>query len=202
MKTYEVRYSEGLDPSSGTPLTDFAFPWLKKRAPRTEFRAVWNEQALSFSFEVTDRDLVLAEAEDPGEAALGSDRVEIFVASSADLTEPYYGAEMDPRGNLYDYRATYHRQFEPEWTFSNFRFRGEIHEKGYRVRGRFSMEELRSLDCLKEKEMIAGLYRAEFSHKKGDTNEIEENWISWVDPGTKEEDFHVPSSFGKFLLVW
>ena len=144
-----------------------------------------------------DSDIILAEADDPAEAALGSDRVEIFLATSADLKKFYYGAEMDPRGNVYDYRAKFHRQFDTDWSFSNLKFRGEIREDGYTVRGRFSMEELNELDCVKGKELIVAVCRAEFSHgKKG----IDQNWISWINPKGDEPDFHVPATFGKFLL--
>lgn len=60
-----------------------------------------------------------------------------------------------------------------------------------------------------------GLYRAEFSHDRrseaavmprqktihnlgrhADGPPPVEAWISWVDPGTKEPDFHVPASLG------
>lgn len=197
MKTYSVRYSDRLDPMAGEIMKGFTFPWKRGRAPRTEFRAVWNEQALGFYFDVDDSDIILAESSNPDEAVLGSDRVEIFLATSPDLKKFYYGAEMDPRGAVYDYRAKYHRQFDTDWSFSNLKFRGEIREDGYTVRGRFSMEELNELDCVRGKELIVGVYRAEFSQgKKG----IDENWISWIDPKEKEVDFHVPGTFGKFLL--
>ena len=46
--------------------------------------------------------------------------------------------------------------------------------------------------------IIAGVYRAEFSMSD---DGVQENWISWVDPGTEKPDFHVASSFGEFVLV-
>ena len=58
-----------------------------------------------------------------------------------------------------------------------------------------------------------GLYRAEFSHDRSGRPVVQkeslhnlgrkvegpppiEEWISWVDPKTKEPDFHVPASLG------
>ncbi|MEM1441736.1 MAG: sugar-binding protein, partial [Verrucomicrobiota bacterium] len=149
MKEYQVRFDGGLDLTKAEPLTDFSFPWLKTPCPETAFRAVWNGLVLSFRFDVVDDDLVLAEKEDPGEGALGSDRVEIFFASSADLESPYYGAEMDPSGRVYDYKATHYRNIDPGWSFSTLIFGGRIHESGYRVSGQIRIEELEKLDLLK-----------------------------------------------------
>lgn len=198
MKTYPVHYSPNLDPAEGELLEDFTFPWLDRPCPRTSFRAVWNDRHLGFRFEVEDDDLVLDESDDPDQAALGSDRVELFFASSADLLSPYYGAEMEPRGGVYDYEARFHRKINGAWTFPGLEFSGEILEGGYAVAGSFSLDVLRGLGCLKESEMIAGVYRAEFSHGGGG---IVQNWISWVDPKVAKPDFHVPSSFGKFLFT-
>ncbi len=199
MKIYEVGFSEDLDIGSGILLEDFCCPWKEEPIPTTQFRAVWNSEFLKFQFEVEDHDLVLAENEDSGEAALGSDRVELFFASSSDLTTPYYGAEMDPRGNVYDYEGLYHRQINPSWSFETLAYSGAFYEGGYSVVGTISLAELELLGCLREREMIAGVYRAEFSHGEGDA--VINDWICWVDPKTEIPDFHVPSSFGKFKLV-
>jgi len=198
MKTYPVHYSSSLDLAKGELLEDFTFHWLDRPCPRTSFRAVWNDRHLGFRFEVEDDDLVLDESTDPDEATLGSDRVELFFASSADLMTPYYGAEMEPRGGVYDYEARFHRKIDGGWTFPSLEFTGEILEGGYAVEGSLSLDVLRGLGCLKELEMIAGVYRAEFSHG---SNGIVQNWISWIDPNVENPDFHVPSSFGKFLFT-
>lgn len=199
MKEYTVIYSPSLDTGAGLCLSDFAFPWQEEVCPKTEFRAVWNEEALAFSFEVEDDDLVLPSHDDPGQGALGSDRVELFLASTPDLKKPYYGAEMDPTGRVYDYAATFYREIDPTWKFSSLKFEGSMTEGGYRVQGSFAMSELRKLSLVGDSNtIIAGVYRAEFSH--GDSGTVQD-WISWVDPGTKEPDFHVPSSFGVFRLM-
>ncbi len=197
MKTYPVHYSADLDLEKASALEDFCFPWLDRPCPRTSFRAVWNDERLAFRFEVEDDDFVLDETGEPDAAVLGSDRVEFFFASSPDLDTPYYGAEMEPRGAVYDYQEHYHRRFDDSWRFESLAFSGIIFEEGYLVEGTLSLEELRQLGCLQGNEMIAGVYRAEFSHGAGG---VVQNWISWVDPGGEIPDFHVPASFGKFLF--
>ena len=199
MKTYEVQFSEELEVGGGVRLDDFSCPWKSGPIPGTQFRAVWNNEFLKFQFDVEDHDLVLAEHADSGEAALGSDRVELFFASSADLTTPYYGAEMDPRGNVYDYKGLFHRKIDPSWSFDTLDYSGSFLKNGYSVVGTISLSELESLGCLSDRKVITGVYRAEFSH--GDGDEIVNDWICWVDPKLEVPDFHVPSSFGMFKLV-
>ncbi|MBP6783568.1 MAG: hypothetical protein KA152_07230 [Verrucomicrobiales bacterium] len=198
MKTYSVHYSPSLDLDTASVLEDFSFPWLDRPCPVTSFRAVWNEERLRFRFDVEDDDLVLDETGEPHAAALGSDRVELFFATSADLSTPYYGAEMEPRGSVYDYQAIYHRKFDDSWCFDGLEFTGEILEGGYLVEGTITLQSLRELGCLMGSEMIAGVYRAEFSHGP---DGIVQDWISWIDPQVTTPDFHVPSSFGKFLFL-
>jgi hypothetical protein len=198
MKTYPVHYSASLDLESASALEDFCFPWLDRPCPWTSFRAVWNDEVLRFRFEVEDDDLVLDETGELHAAALGSDRVELFFATSADLSTPYYGAEMEPRGSVYDYEAIYHRKFNDTWSFEGLSFAGELLEGGYLLEGTIPLEELRALGCLKGNEMITGVYRAEFSHG---TDGVVQDWISWIDPQVEKPDFHVPSSFGKFLFL-
>ncbi|MCB1204691.1 MAG: endoxylanase [Verrucomicrobiae bacterium] len=197
MKTYRVRFSAALDPAEGDPLDDFQFPWLDRPCPRTVFSAVSDGETFAFRFEVEDLDLVLDASEDPDAAVLGSDRVELFFATTPDLGTPYYGAEMDPRGGVYDYEAVYHRRFDDTWRFPGLVFAGEFFEGGYRLSGRIPLAVLRDLGCLKEGKMTAGVYRAEFSHGP---DGVVQDWISWIHPGTETPDFHVPGSFGTFVF--
>ncbi len=197
-KVYGVNRSDSLQLDVGEVLSDFTFPWRQEEAPGTEFTAVWNADSLAFRFRVEDHDLVIPDAEDSGEGALLSDRVELFFSPTENLIPSYYGAEMDPRGRVYDYKASFHRNFNPAWSFETLRFSGEIHELGYTVEGTVALDELRDLDCLRGEAMIAGVYRAEFSHRD---DSIDESWISWVSPDSAIPDFHIPSSFGTFRFV-
>lgn len=198
MKKYTVHYSTTADPSEGFLLDDFSFPWIDRPCPPTRFRAVWSEKLFAFRFEVEDEDLVLDASDDAGEAVLGSDRVELFFASSRDLSTYYYGAEMDPRGGVYDYRATYHRQFDLSWHFPNLKLAGKVSDGGYSVEGSLPLADLRDMKCLVGDQMITGVYRAEFSH--GKDGKVIQDWISWIRPSTETAEFHTPSSFGTFVF--
>ncbi|UXX80988.1 hypothetical protein N7E81_07735 [Reichenbachiella carrageenanivorans] len=47
--------------------------------------------------------------------------------------------------------------------------------------------------------MLVGLYRAEILAIVEDRPEY--RWISWVDPKSPTIDFHVPTTFGKFIFA-
>ncbi len=199
VKRYHVKYSPSVNWADADVLSDFSFPWLTRKAPRTEFRALWDDSNFYFCFAVEDTDLVLNDSGYPDMAVLGSDRVEIFFSPTVDLSEPYYGIEMEPRGEVYDYIGVFHRKFGPEWKMPGLEFSGEIRDKdGYTVTGRIPMASLKELNCIQDGVAVAGVYRAEFSHKP--EGGIQEDWISWVDPETEVPDFHVPSSFGRFIF--
>jgi len=179
-------------------LTDFSFPWSKMSVPETVFRALWDDERFCFRFEVTDRDVVLEEGGNTMEKVIGSDRVEIFFTTGDDL-DPYYGLEIDPRGEVLAYETRHHRQFNWDWSCPGLEVWSELTEKGYRVEGVIPLGTFRTLGCLHERNgcvfLQAGLFRAEFSHGSGNEPVIED-WISWVDPGGETPDFHVPSAFG------
>ena len=40
-------------------LTDFCYPWDKKIAPKTEFKALWDNHNLYFVFETIDKEIIL-----------------------------------------------------------------------------------------------------------------------------------------------
>ena len=179
-------------------LGDFSFPWTDKEAPETLFKALWDDDLFYFRFEVVDEDVVLAEGADSKEKVVGSDRVEIFFTTGDDL-EPYYGLEMDPRGEVLPYETRHHRQFNWDWSCPGLKICPMLTDVGYDLQGSIPLQTFRDLGCLHEKDgrsfLKAGLFRAEFSHGVGD-EAVKDDWISWVDPGGEIPDFHVPSAFG------
>ncbi len=200
MKSYAVRRSQGEpDWARAVLLTDFAFPWEASAPPSTEFRAVHDGRLLYFRFDCVDRDLVLATGSNPKQRVLGSDRVEIFFAPSRSL-DPYYCMEMTPSGDVYAYRARTYRKFDDAFAFHGLVVQAAVRGDHYMVQGCIGLETLRSLGVLGTSHglLCAGLYRAEFSHRADGS--VHRGWMSWVDPGTAEPDFHVPSSFGVLEL--
>ncbi|MGY8644247.1 MAG: carbohydrate-binding family 9-like protein [Verrucomicrobiales bacterium] len=191
MSIYQVRLLPSVDFSKAELLSDFTFPWIDHAPPKTEFRALHDGDTFHFQFEVDDDDIVLGETID-------SDRVELFIAIDEKLS-PYYGFEMSPDGSVLDYRAEFHRKFDFEWTLTDWKTEGEVFEGGYRVTGSVPLKALRALECLRlDNTMMAGAYRAEFSH--GENGEIIQDWMSWIDPKTETPDFHLPTSLGKFVF--
>lgn len=209
-KTYTVERLEigrgmPLDDAQWEParvLTDFTFPWTDCAPPATAFRALWNEEALCFRFDVTDSDVVMGDGANAMENVIGSDRVEIFLSTGPELN-PYYGIEMDPRGEVLDYEGRFHRKINWDWRCSGLMVKASLTDSGYRVQGAVPMSTIKQLHCLHRDEkglfLCAGLYRAEFSHAP-DGKAVVEDWMSWIDPEVAEPDFHVPTSFGVIRL--
>ena len=195
----------GSDPhwQAANVLTDFSFPWTKRSPPRTEFRALWNEQNLYFRYDVTDADVVLGDGTNAMEKVIGSDRVEIFFSTGREL-KPYYGIEIDPRGEVLDYEATLHRQMNFKWSCDGLDVATSLTDAGYLVEGRILIATFKALNSLHQDNdgdyLIAGLYRAESSHHP-DGGPVIEDWMSWIDPEVALPDFHVPTSFGTIRLV-
>ena len=203
MKRYLVRstaHPESLDWSTANGLVDFTFPWEERPAPHTEFRALWSDSHFHFRFDCLDYDLVLSEGKDAKETVIGSDRVEGFLTPSLDLN-PYYGLEMDPRGEVLAYSVRYHRQMNWDWRCETLSLNAVIDGDRYQVEGSIPLETLRDLEVLKPgaTQFYTGVYRAEFSHTAD--GGIHQGWMAWVDPKTEIPDFHVPASFGVFELV-
>lgn len=194
--------SEDSNWRSAYALTDFTFPWNARVPPATEFRALWDAQQFYFRFDVSDSDVVLGEGMDAMQKVIGSDRVEIFFSTGRQL-DPYYGIEIDPRGEVLAYEARFHRQMNWQWTCEELAIATSLTDSGYVVEGRLPLAIFRKLGCLHRDAsgdyLIAGLYRAEFSSAPVGEPVIED-WMSWVDPQVPTPDFHVPTSFGTIRL--
>jgi Carbohydrate family 9 binding domain-like len=202
MKRYPVHNTSAspLDWSEAEPLTDFSFPWEKRTAPRTEFRALWDEAHVHFRFDCTDDDLVLPDGPTAKDRVLGSDRVEIFLAPDLSL-KPYYCLEMSPRGDVLAYEANFYREMNWDWQCAGLQLNAHLEGNHYTVTGSLPLDTLRDMKVLKpgSSEFFTGLYRAEFHNQPDGT--VHSGWMPWVNPQTERPDFHVPSSFGILELV-
>ena len=175
--------------------SSFVFPWQKEIPPKTMFRAFYDEEYLFFCFSVEDRDIAYDKSRNDEMVLTGEDRVEIYFAKD-EMLKDYYCIEIDPLGRTLDYSAQYYRNFDVKWNCNGLKTAAVMTEQGYHVEGMIPLDSL--ADLFDETELRVGLYRAEISHGPEDT--LIEEWISWIDPETKEPDFHTPSSFGSFIF--
>ena len=198
----------------------FPFPWKQAPAPATEFRALCDETHLYFMFRVHDEDIVALDRLRDEEDAVFEDRIELYLGRDEEMKD-YFCLEVDSRGRIFDYRASYPRQFDPQWNLQGMEAKATALPQGYELEAKIPTSAFPALGfpALRPGARIrCGLYRAEFSHDRsgrkvepaasvhtmGRTIEgpppIEE-WLSWVDPKTAEPDFHVPSSMGWLEIV-
>lgn len=181
-------------------LTDFTYPWEKETPPKTDFRALWSDDALYFRFIADDKDIQLGNNSDKDQAVLDSDRVELFFATSPEL-KPYYTAEMDPKGRTFDAQAHFYREVDPSWNWQTLKTVGEITPEGYVLTGKIDLDEFTNLNLWQDsdkKTLLCAILRGEFS--EGSPKQVRK-WISWIKPDSVKPDFHIPSAFGHCKLV-
>jgi hypothetical protein len=198
----------------------FTFPWKATPAPPTTFRALCGRDDLFFLFQVEDSDIVVLDKLRDEEDAVFEDRVEVYFARDNQLKR-YFCVEIDSRGRMFDYSGSFYRQLDPKWNWPGLEVQATTHEKGYVVEGRIPLANLEAIGLPRLRPGVRirwGLYRAEFSHdrsgrpveqretihnrgRKLDGPPPIEEWISWVDPRTREPDFHVPSALGWLEVV-
>jgi len=182
-------------------LSDFAYPWRKEEPPRTRFCYVTDGKFIFFAFECRDQDLVLHGKTPPREEKVAEgDRVEIFFSRDTSLKE-YWCVEIGPTGRVLDYKASFYRKFDDSWDLPGLEVEGRTCRKGYVVEGKFpvsALENLTGVSLLEGRAVLAGVFRAEFSHSESSL--VEEKWISWIRPACGKPDFHIPSAFGVFRI--
>jgi hypothetical protein len=198
----------------------FVFPWKQAPAPATEFKALCDETSFYFTFRVHDDDIVTLDRLGDKEDAVFEDRVEMYFGRDEEMKD-YYCLEVDSRGRAFDYRGSYYRQLNPSWKCEGLETTATALPHGYEVEGKIPVKTFVALGfpALRPGVKIrCGLYRAEFSHdRSGRAVEPQANvhtmgrrmegpppieeWLSWVNPKTKEPDFHVPSSMGWLEIV-
>ena len=210
-KTYSVKKTEqevivtgnGDSPlwKNATGLTDFIYPWDKETPPATSFRALHSKDWLYLLYDIKDENIILYVEKNDKTDVLNSDRAEIFFKQDEDMTLPYYGLEMDPLGRVFDYEGHYPKGSSSAWSWpaGQLVLKGSRTKDGYKVEVAISKASLRQLGVLKDKTMMAGLYRGNCIKLVG--NEATFKWISWVRPKSVKPNFHIPSSFGVLLLA-
>ena len=198
----EVKIDGNLDESCYTkhkPFVDFriaADP--KNRPPLTRAWVFWRQDKIVFAYDCVDK-LVVAEPKSDDEMDVaGQDRVEFFLWNGR-AKDAYLGLELAPRGAALDYRARFYRRFETEWDAKGLKWAAVITPNGYRVEAELPAETVRpfGIELASGSTFRAGLFRGNYqTRKKGEAP----MWITWVESGTPEPDFHVASAFGRFVL--
>ena len=165
-------------------------------------------KALSFCFEVPDSTLTVCDG--PGERSVDfSDRAEIFLSCDPAMAR-YYGFEIDAAGKVMDYRNSFYRQFDYDWT-------GQVaaegtaplahtgsSQAGYRVEASFTMDYLRQLGVVQpDGTVLMGLFRADALGSepvRPDGTPADIRWYTLRDPSTPEPDFHIPATLFPYQL--
>lgn len=179
-------------------LDDFSYPWLNEKPPKTEFRAFFDRNNLYFRFYAWGgKPLVYVNNNDKKEV-INSERVEIFFRPNEKM-QPYYCLELDPLGRVLDYKANFYRDFDLSWQWpEDLEIETKVMDEGYCLKGKISLSILNKLDLIKNNQVQVGLYRGHCTEIVDGKASIK--WISWLNSKTPQPDFHVPSSFGVFVL--
>ena len=184
-------------------LNDFSQPWREEPMQETSFMAMHTDSHLYLRYKVKERNLIIYDNYQTKRDIVRSDRVEIFLRQDPGLNR-YYCLEVDPNGAVLDFSATHYRTFDDDWTWPKGHLftKGTILDDGYLLDMIISMESLNDLGLIKDNALEVGLYRADTEVlPDADNPDGDFKWITWVDPKTKEPDFHVPTSFGRLQLM-
>jgi hypothetical protein len=181
-------------------LIDFSSPWKNDPISKIEFRALWDLENFYFKFIVFDTDIYVDQKDDSFDSIGNSDRVELFFRKDATIN-PYYCLEMDTSARIMDFKAKPNKDFDFNWKWSkeDLEVISSKYENSFTVEGRISIASLKELNLIQNNTIETGVFRAKFSLTEN--LQYEPIWISWVDPNTPEPNFHIASSFGKFILM-
>ena len=169
-----------------------------EHAPPTDALLFWNADHLVLAFDVVDR-TIRAEAPGADERAVDNqDRVEVFLWSGR--TEDAYACiEISAKGAVHDYLARFYRRFDSTWSPSAWTHAVSATPLGYRVELELAASTLEKLGLTLTAgaRWRLGLFRADFS-SSGPS--VAPTWVTWVDAGTPQADFHVAEAFGEMRL--
>ena len=188
-----------IDWSQVDSIENFHYPWKKGKPTGLKFRAVCDREILYFRFDVKCDKInvkrggsVLSDIEE-------SERVELFFCRD-ELLNPYYCLEMTPDKQVMDFEARYHRIFDKtkHWP-DDLEIKSERNEGGYFLEGKLQLSTLKRLGLLNKGTIFVGVYRAECLGWD-EEGRAKMNWVSWVDPKTAVEDFHIWETFGRWIM--
>jgi hypothetical protein len=154
---------------------------------------------LFFCFKVNDPEVHIDSRDNTVASINDSDRVELFFRSDKSLN-PYYCLEIDPTSRIMDFMAHPNKQFDFDWNWptNDIEVKSSIESAYFTVEIAISLDSLTKLGLLKEGKIEVAIYRAKYN--KQENGNFEPTWITWVDPNTKNPNFHIASSFGVLKL--
>ncbi len=200
MKTILIPHcSENADWASLPLLANLHYPWDKDPSlAKTFFKAYHTGKDLYFQFTAkADQVRIYRKVNNKLDVRF-SERVELFFRTDASM-ETYYCLEMDPTLRVLDYSAKFYRKFNREWQWpTSLELSCRSQADAYILRGKLCLKTLSELNLLKGNILEAGIYRGHVLSLKGEEADI--RWSSWLAPEAKEPDFHIPSSFGRWVL--
>ncbi|MEM9142685.1 MAG: sugar-binding protein [Bacteroidota bacterium] len=181
-------------------LSDFHTSWDYGEKDPLTVKALWDGTFLYFRIEVENTraylDSPLHHCKDIGTL----DRVELFFRSNP--TSRYYGIEIHAKTSTTNFKtiAFPHTKFDFDWNWpeNEILTQSKVTDYGYTVEGRISMKSLKELYLIQNEMLQVGIYRIHYIQKAHF-----DYWpvgTTWVQPKSKTSDFHLPSSFGIFLL--
>lgn len=181
-------------------LTDFCSPWKTDSFSKIEFKALHDSENFYFNFRVFDTDIYVDQKDNSFASIGNSDRVELFFRTNESLN-PYYCLEIDTSGRIMDFKALPEKDFDFSWKWpkNDIEVKTLKDETSFIVEGRISIQSLKDLNLIQNNTIEAGVFRAKFSLVEN--LQYEPTWISWVNPITETSNFHIASSFGKFVLM-
>jgi chondroitin AC lyase len=178
-------------------ITTFISPWKNTTAGPTTFRAAHDSSYFYFIFTVSDSKVIAPTDAEEASVTKG-DRIELFFSADSSLAT-YYCFEIAPNGLIYDYRATLHRNFFPEWQSSGVNIKSNIHSSGYTIEGaipKLFFETFINERGFEADSIYAGVFRAERNFSSASEEDF--TWLSWIKPNATQPDFHIPSAMGIF----
>jgi hypothetical protein len=201
MKSLKIKRASAKTEWNEIPLLcQLSYPWDKEdQFPDTHFKAFHTGEDLHFQFKAfCGKPLIYRKDDDKLEVRF-SERVELFFREDARL-QNYYCLEIDPALRVLDYQAKHYREFNRDWQWpENLNLSCRSQADAYLLSGKISLKTLSNLKLLKGNTLEAGIYRGHVLSLKGEEADI--RWSSWLKPESKEADFHIPTSFGHWLLT-
>ncbi len=180
-------------------LDNFVSPWNTDKKSEIIFKALWDRENLFFNFTVFDTEIHIEKKDDSVESIGNSDRVELFFRPD-DSLNPYYCLEIDTCSRIMDFIAYPNSNFDFNWDWpqNNLKVKSSINADSFIVEGSISIKSLKRFNLINNNTIETGVFRAKY--KKTQNKTFEPTWITWVNPNTETPNFHLASSFGRFIL--